>query len=154
MSEQIPTAGNGFVARAVALAIDFMLLAVLHCFLFLLTASWFINDILYLDPVAIFVLYVSIFIVSGVSFVFLHIIYFTVFHAWKGQTLGKMLMGIKVVSTGDEFISLGAAFLRWAGYMISAIPLGAGFLWAAVDKDHCAWHDRLARTKVIAVEMT
>jgi uncharacterized RDD family membrane protein YckC len=154
MSEQIPTTGNSFIARAVALAIDFMLLAVLHCFLFLLTAFWFINEIVYLDPLAIFVLYVSIFIVSGVSFVFLHIVYFTVFHAWTGQTLGKMLMGIKVVSTGDEIISLGAAFLRWAGYMISAIPLGAGFLWAAVAKDHCAWHDRLARTKVIAVEMT
>jgi uncharacterized RDD family membrane protein YckC len=154
MSEQISTTGNGFVARAIALAIDFVLLAVLHCFLFLLTAAWFIKDIVYLDPVAIFVLYASFIIVSGVSFVFLHIVYFTVFHAWTGQTLGKMIMGIKVVSIGNGIISPAVAFLRWAGYVISAIPFGAGFLWAAVDKDHCAWHDRLARTKVIAVEMT
>jgi len=32
--------------------------------------------------------------------------------------------------------------------------LASGFLWSAVDKDHCAWHDRLAQTRVVSAEMT
>jgi uncharacterized RDD family membrane protein YckC len=154
MSEQTPTTSNDFAARAMALAIDFTLLGVLHSFLFFLTAGWLIKEIIYLDPLTILVLYTSLFIVFGVSFIFLHIVYFTIFHAWSGQTIGKLFMGIKVVSAGNKLISPAVAFLRWAGYLVSAIPLGAGFLWAAVDKDHCAWHDRLAKTRVITVEMT
>jgi uncharacterized RDD family membrane protein YckC len=80
--------------------------------------------------------------------------YFTLFHAWLGQTIGKMLMGIKVVTNDNKFISPAMAFLRWSGYILSFAPLAAGFLWAAVDKDQCAWHDRLAQTRVVSAEMT
>ena len=81
-------------------------------------------------------------------------VYFTLFHAWSGQTIGKMIMGIKVVGDENKPASLAVAFLRWSGYILSTVPLAAGFLWAAVDKEQCAWHDRLARTRVISTEMT
>jgi uncharacterized RDD family membrane protein YckC len=81
-------------------------------------------------------------------------VYFTLFHAWAGQTIGKMIMGIKVVGDGNKLTSPSVAFLRWSGYILSFVPLAIGFLWAAVDKDQCAWHDRLAGTRVISTKMT
>ena len=154
MSEQASKKNTNFVSRAVALTIDFVLLAVMHCGLTLSTAGLLIKNIIHLDfshIVAIFFFYLAI---SFLSFVFLHMVYFTVFHAWFGQTIGKMIMGIKVVTTGNSLISPSVAFLRWSGYILSLFPLAAGFLWSAVDKDHCAWHDRLAKTMVVTVEMT
>jgi len=84
----------------------------------------------------------------------LALVYFTVFHSRGGQTPGKMLMGIRVTALAGGPVSPGAAFLRCAGYLLSAAPLGAGFFWAVIDKDHRAWHDKLAATRVIAVEIS
>ena len=154
MSEQASKKNTNFVSRTVALAIDFVLLAAMHCGLTLSTAGLLIKNIIHLDFSDIVAIYFFYLAVSFLSFVFLHMVYFTVFHAWFGQTIGKMIMGIRVVTTGNRLISPSVAFLRWSGYILSLFPLGAGFLWSAVDKDHCAWHDRLAKTMVVAVEMT
>ena len=154
MSEQVYTRTSSFGSRAVALAIDFALLASLHCGLIFFSFGWLINKIIDLDFSAILAIYLFYLAVSFVSFLFLHMVYFTVFHAWSGQTIGKMIMGIRVVTTGNRLISPSVAFLRWSGYILSLFPLAAGFLWSAVDKDHCAWHDRLAKTMVVTVEMT
>ena len=81
-------------------------------------------------------------------------IYFIIFHAWSGQTIGKMIMGIRVVTKDNKLIPTSVAFLRWTGYILSILPLASGFLWSVVDKDHCAWHDRLAQTRVVSAEMT
>jgi len=75
--------------------------------------------------------------------------YFIVLHSYGGQTLGKVFMGIRVVSEDGVMLSLGASFLRLVGYLLSLAPLGAGFLWAVVDKNHDTWHDKLACSKVI-----
>lgn len=75
--------------------------------------------------------------------------YFIVLHSFGGQTLGKVFMGIRVVSEEGSLLSLGASFLRLVGYMLSIAPMGIGFLWMVVDKNHAAWHDKLACSKVI-----
>jgi len=80
--------------------------------------------------------------------------YFTILHACLGQTIGKMIIGIKVVAVNNNPLSIGTAFLRWAGYFLSMLPFAVGFLWAVVEKDQSAWHDKLALTKVVATEMT
>jgi uncharacterized RDD family membrane protein YckC len=154
MSEQISTNTTSFGPRAMAIAIDFALLAALHCFLFLWSTGWFIKEVINLESLAILTVYSSYLAVLFVSFVFLHMAYFTVFHAWTGQTIGKMIMGIKVVTVGNRLMPLSVAFLRWSGYILSSLPLATGFLWSAVDKDHCAWHDKLAGTRVVTLEMT
>jgi len=138
----------------VALAIDFALLAALHCGLIFFSFCWLINEIIGFDLSTILAIYFFYLAVTFVSFVFLHMVYFTVFHAWFGQTIGKMIMGIRVVTMGNRLIPPSVAFLRWSGYVLSSIPLAAGFLWSVLDKDHCAWHDRLAMTRVVSVEMT
>ena len=68
-------------------------------------------------------------------------VYFTLLHSWGGKTLGKLFMGIKVENRTGQDISLGVSFLRLAGYCLSLFPVGLGFLWAVLDKDHLAWHE-------------
>ena len=154
MSVSVIANTANFGARAVALAIDFALLAATQIFLFLLLASWLLNDVIHLEPLTILTFFSSYLVVFFVSFIFLHMIYFTIFHAWSGQTIGKMIMGIRVVTKENKQVSPSVAFLRWTGYILSFVPLATGFLWSAVDKDHCAWHDRLAQTRVVSAEMT
>ena len=65
-----------------------------------------------------------------------------------GQTIGKMLVGIRVVSNDGEPVVFGAALLRFAGYFASLLPLGVGFVMAGLRRDKRALHDRLAGTRV------
>jgi uncharacterized RDD family membrane protein YckC len=143
-----------FFRRAMAIIIDIVLLALMHQIIFLLLGSMLFKA-LSIDPLTSFMVIIPMFlVVLMLSFALLSMFYFTLFHAWLGQTIGKMIIGIKVVSESNKPISIGAAFLRWSGYFLSLLPLAAGFLWSAVDKDQNAWHDKLALTRVVAVEMT
>lgn len=79
--------------------------------------------------------------------------YFAAFTAAGGQSIGKMIAGVKVVPAdiGDwtDRVPLGQAVLRSAAYLVSALPAGLGFLPALVSADRRAIHDRLARTRVV-----
>jgi len=145
---------SSFLSRALAFIIDIALLFCLHQILFFLLGSR-IAQLLTIDPMTFFMVAIPLYIVAFLlGFILLSLFYFTFFHAWFGQTLGKMIIGIKVVSENNMAPSASMAFLRWTGYLLSLLPFAAGFLWSAVDKDHDAWHDKLALTKVVAVEMT
>ena len=149
MSVPVSTNTASFGARVIAFVIDLVLLESIHSFLFLLLAINLIQ-ITHIEPLAFLTFIISCLFTFFVSFVFLHMVYFTLFHAWSGQTIGKMIMGIRVVTNDNELASPSVAFLRWSGYILSFVPLAIGFLWAAVDKDQCAWHDRLSQTRVIS----
>ena len=154
MSAQAVPASSNFSLRAVALVIDFAILAGMQFVIFTVGAYWFIQEIQAFDLLTAFAVLNVLLACFLVGFIFLHLTYFIIFHAWFGQTIGKMIMGIKVIAENDGGVSTAVAFLRWVGYILSALPLAAGFLWSAVDKDHCSWHDRLAGTRVVAIEMT
>jgi uncharacterized RDD family membrane protein YckC len=67
-----------------------------------------------------------------------------------GQTLGKMVVGIRVVAASDaEPLDLGRAALRTLLWAVLAIPAGLGLATAAFTSDHRALHDRLAGTRVV-----
>jgi len=76
-------------------------------------------------------------------------LYYGLMTAWKGQTLGKMLFNLKVVQADGEPISGLRSFLRFFSYLLSAIPLGLGFLFPAFQKEKRALHDLACGTKVI-----
>lgn len=79
--------------------------------------------------------------------------YLTAFTAAGGQSIGKMLGGIRVVPSDPDAwtdrVPLGQAVLRAAAYFASALPLGLGFLPALIGADKRALHDRLAHTRVV-----
>jgi uncharacterized RDD family membrane protein YckC len=76
-------------------------------------------------------------------------LYFVLLLAWRGQTVGKMAVRIKVVRRDGGRVGLGQAFLRWLGYPASALPLGLGVLIALFDGERRALHDMLAGTAVV-----
>jgi uncharacterized RDD family membrane protein YckC len=80
--------------------------------------------------------------------IFLATIYFVVFHGGGGKTIGKWLLGLRVVGPEQSAIGYGRAFLRWVVMVILA-PLGLGFLWILWSSEKRGWHDYLARTWVI-----
>lgn len=80
--------------------------------------------------------------------IFLATLYFVVFHGGEGKTIGKWLLGLRVVGPEQSAVTYSRAFLRVFVMMIFA-PLGLGFLWILWSPEKRGWHDYLARTWVI-----
>lgn len=81
------------------------------------------------------------------------LLYYWLFTGLKGQTLGKMLVGIKVIDAHGNRPGLATAALREIlGKIISAIVFYLGFLWIAWDRQKQGWHDQIASTYVVKVE--
>lgn len=78
-------------------------------------------------------------------------LYYVLLHWIFGQTVGKMLLRLKVVALGGGPISLGTSVLRWVGYLLSLLPLLMGYVMAGIRSDKRALHDLVARTRVIRV---
>jgi uncharacterized RDD family membrane protein YckC len=90
----------------------------------------------------------------GAFFVLLNGGYFVAFTTVGGQSIGKMAAGIKVIGEEDDSVPIGRATVRTLAYLISALPLGAGFLAGMVGDDHLTLHDRLAHTRVVRPSQT
>jgi len=78
-------------------------------------------------------------------------VYFTAFiGAERGQTLGQMALGIRVVGldTGRS-IGYGRALLRWFVSIFSALVFLLGYLWMLWDKEKQCWHDKAANDVVV-----
>ena len=78
--------------------------------------------------------------------------YFVLFTVAGGQTIGKMAAHIRVVN-GPEVtrarVSFRTAVVRTVACLGSVLALGAGFLLAVINEDRCAFHDRVADTRVV-----
>ena len=86
----------------------------------------------------------------GISLsVALQALYYILMWGYRGATLGKMALKIKIVSTDGSPISYGAAFLRYIGTIISGIPFSLGYLWMLWDDKKQTWHDKIASTCVV-----
>lgn len=76
--------------------------------------------------------------------------YWIFFTGYCGQTPGKMLLRIQVVSTDGSSLSYGKAFYREViGKFLSGIIFAIGYLMAAFDDQKQSLHDRMAKTYVI-----
>ncbi len=77
-------------------------------------------------------------------------LYYWLFTGLKGQTLGKMAVGIKVFNATGSVPGLGRAALREIpGKILSTIAIYLGFLWVIWDKQKQGWHDKIASTYVV-----
>jgi len=75
--------------------------------------------------------------------------YFTYYFGTTGQTPGKKLLKIKVVSIDGSPLTLSNGFRRYVGYMVSYFTLGVGFLWIIWDNDKQGFEDKIAKTYVV-----
>ncbi len=76
-------------------------------------------------------------------------LYHILLWSWRGQTIGKMAVHIKVLSRAGGRVSLGRSALRLLGYAASAAPLFLGIVIALFDRERRTLHDRLADTVVV-----
>ncbi len=134
-----------------AFAIDLALLNALHCTFFLLLG----HALTGLSPASL-----TTALIGGTLFLVLFLLtpaltilfYSVILHAYGGQTVGKLIMGIKLVTNDGKPVPTGIAFLRWAAVILSLLPFGAGFLWAAISGKGNTWHDLVAGTMVVSTE--
>ncbi|HVG77088.1 MAG TPA: RDD family protein, partial [Patescibacteria group bacterium] len=74
--------------------------------------------------------------------------YWTVLHAVAGQTLGKSVVGVRVVGTDGALLTFGPSLLRYLASVLSLATCGFGFLMAALRRDKRALHDLIAGSRV------
>ncbi|MGH2943907.1 MAG: RDD family protein [Solirubrobacteraceae bacterium] len=68
----------------------------------------------------------------------------------KGQTLGKMMVGIRVIDLAQGGpIGYGRGFIRYIGRIVSSIPFGLGYFWMLWDREKQTWHDKMAGCVVV-----
>lgn len=129
--------------RAVAAAIDFALLAGLDAAVIAFTlrlAGLTLRELHVVPPLPL-----------GAFLLLLDGGYLVSFTALGGQSLGKMLAGIRVLGRAGHQVGVGAASLRTVSLLLGLLPFGAGLLPALFDGERRALHDRLAGTRVVRV---
>ena len=62
-------------------------------------------------------------------------VYAAIVNSMTGQTFGKQLIGVIVLTPNGHIIDWRTSALRALAAIISAAPLGLGFFWAIWDKD-------------------
>jgi len=138
LSESTEYAGVGI--RAVAYAIDVFLMNVMGLFILRILAGIFgpTEFLIFGVPWTTYVVYVA---TLG---------YMILFTGLRGQTLGKMVMGLHVVRPGRPVPGIGPGLAReLLGRPLSLLSLGLGYASAGWDPRKQAWHDKLAGTYVI-----
>jgi uncharacterized RDD family membrane protein YckC len=85
-------------------------------------------------------------------FVILLLVYLTIFTIYGGQTVGKMLLGLRVVGLDGHSVSTVGALRRALGMLVAGLPGLAGFLWTGFDLERRGWHDYIGRTLVVHVQ--
>ena len=77
-------------------------------------------------------------------------LYSVLFIGLKGQTPGKMAMGVQVVDERGNIPGIGRAVLREIiGKFVSTLVVFLGFFWVGWDRRKRGWHDYISATYVI-----
>jgi uncharacterized RDD family membrane protein YckC len=91
-------------------------------------------------------------IVLKILFGFLPVFYFTILlYFFKGRTIGKLFLRLKVVSLYHEHLGLWHCFERSLGYFTSALEFGFGFIQAIWNPNRMALHDKIGETIVVSL---
>ena|SRR5690606_29268852 len=77
--------------------------------------------------------------------------YFIWFWTHGGQTLAMQAWKIRVVTSEGQMLSNRKAIIRYLLAVTGTLFLGAGFLWALIDREHLYLHDRLTGTRLIKI---
>lgn len=78
-----------------------------------------------------------------------NVVYFVGLWAWRSQTLGQMVVNVRVVRLDGSAPDLRTAVLRFLGYLVCVLTLGIGFLLILWDERGRGLHDKMAGTYVV-----
>lgn len=84
------------------------------------------------------------------SFTFVFFLYYVLMlTAAAGMTVGKALMGVRVVRMAGTPLTLSRSIRRYFAFLLAALPLFLGLVWVLIDDRRQGWHDKLSDTCVI-----
>jgi uncharacterized RDD family membrane protein YckC len=109
------------------------------------TFAAFLDWVLLLIPVIL-----SNLVVPGI-FPLILIAYFVGMWTWKGTSVGKICLGLKIVRTDGTPIDFAVALVRSLAACFSFVVFFMGFFWAGWDREKQSWHDKIAGTVVVQV---
>jgi uncharacterized RDD family membrane protein YckC len=66
----------------------------------------------------------------------------------RGQTLGMMLLGLRITRPNGDPVDLGRSAARAVMAYVSGVVLLLGYLWMLWDPEKRTWHDMVADTRV------
>lgn len=69
--------------------------------------------------------------------------------AYRGMTLGRAALGLVLVNQEGQHVAAGGALWHVLGCALNMVCLGAGTLWALVDRRQRTWACLLSRTQVV-----
>ncbi len=137
-----------FRARALAFLIDFVLASALFMAA-LVPAAMLLNRYTPLGRSNVHVVIQLNFFHNWYSVAYLVVFFGLSFYFGNGRTVGKRIMGIRVVSLVDDRLSLWHSVERALGYGASALELGFGFFQYFIHPNRRTVHDRIAETIVV-----
>jgi uncharacterized RDD family membrane protein YckC len=88
-------------------------------------------------------------VVEVSSLLLLSQIYFTFFYSFGGATVGKALLGLRVVRRDGRPLRVPQAVWRTLAYGLSTLLLYVGFLYVLVDDRRRGLHDIVSGTVVV-----
>lgn len=87
-------------------------------------------------------------LIGPVSFL-VALAYFSGMWAWKGTTVGGIVLNLQVVREDGKPLNFLAAFVRSLAAVFSILALFLGFFWIGWDGQKQGWHDKIAGTVVV-----
>ncbi len=94
-------------------------------------------------------------LVGGPPFGFLVVLaYFAGLWAWKGTTVGGVILKLKVVRLDGQPLTFLVALVRALAAAFSIMVFFLGVLWIAWDQEKQGWHDKIAGTVVARLPHT
>ena len=82
-------------------------------------------------------------------FLLLAVVYFVAMWAWRGTTVGGIVLNLKVARMDGGQITIVVALVRALMGAFSVVMLFLGLLWIAFDPNKQGWHDKIAGTVVV-----
>lgn len=148
----------GFISRLIAMIVDIVIISMASA-----ATTWFFQitmAVLQVDSFLGFSLaafpqltgvvqFLTSPVLVGILIGLFVAVYHVFFWSLAGQTPGKMLLGVRIVSVDGKRLTVFQSMVRFTGYIISGFLFYLGFLWMLVDDRRQTWHDRLAHTYVV-----
>ena len=139
----------GFWTRLLAFVIDTMVVGVVVVVMMLISSLVLGHGAL--EAFDYFFQQLSTLLAAIFVFVLLLLTYMTIFTIFGGQTVGKMLLDLRVVRLDGHSVKTVGALRRALGMLLAGFPGLAGFLWTAFDLNRRGWHDYIGGTLVVQV---
>jgi uncharacterized RDD family membrane protein YckC len=138
----------GFWIRFVACIIDSIILSIVG-FIITMPLRFTAGYRMLSDPATLFSTGLGLLGIIALLDLALFVAYNAYFVGTRGATLGKQVLGLKIIRSDGSAVSMGQALGRCFAWFLSYLMFLIGFIIAAFDREKRALHDFIVDTRVI-----